>query len=224
MPARNHSHDNLPSDPDLSFEIALWQEGWQAVAGIDEAGRGALAGPVAAAAIILPADPYLNRMLSGVRDSKQMTPLARMHWAIRLKEIALAWGIGYASSDEIDAIGIVPATRLAALRAVQQLKPQPEHLLIDYLSLPEISLPQTSLVKGDARCYSIAAASILAKTSRDQLCNDLDSQYPGYGFSQHKGYGTRLHLAALAQLGPAPVHRQSFAPIAFYYRREGGER
>lgn len=153
-----------------------------------------------------------------------MTPLARMHWAIRLKEIALAWGIGYASSDEIDAIGIVPATRLAALRAVQQLKPQPEHLLIDYLSLPEISLPQTSLVKGDARCYSIAAASILAKTSRDQLCNDLDSQYPGYGFSQHKGYGTRLHLAALAQLGPAPVHRQSFAPIAFYYRREGGER
>jgi ribonuclease HII len=163
-------------------------------------------------------------MLSGVRDSKQMTPLARTHWAIRLKEIALAWGIGFSSSDEIDAIGIVPATRLAAMRAVQQLKPQPEYLLIDYLNLPEISLPQTSLVKGDARCYSIAAASILAKTSRDQLCNDLDRQYPDYGFSQHKGYGTRLHLAALAQLGPAPVHRRSFAPLTSYYGREGGKR
>lgn len=224
MPAHNHSHEDLPSDPDLSFEIALWQQGRQAVAGIDEAGRGALAGPVTAAAIILPADPYMSQQLNGVRDSKQMTQLARTRWAIRLKEIALAWGVGFASPAEIDAIGIVPATRLAALRAVQQLKPQPEHLLIDYLSLPEISLPQTSLVKGDARCYSIAAASILAKTSRDQLCHELDSQYPGYGFSQHKGYGTRLHLAALRRLGPAPVHRRSFAPIASHLGLEEGNR
>jgi ribonuclease HII len=224
MPAPNHSLDKLPKHPDLSFEIALWQQGWQAIAGIDEAGRGALAGPVAAAAIILPADPYLSQQLSGVQDSKQMTQMARARWAIRLKEIALAWGVGFASSDEIDAIGIVPATRLAALRAVQQLRPQPEHLLIDYLSLPDISMPQTSLVKGDARCYSIAAASILAKTSRDQLCYELDSQYPGYGFSQHKGYGTRLHLAALRRLGPAPVHRQSFAPIASCVRHEGENR
>ena len=219
MPAHNFIHYTLPSAPDLSFEKALWQQGTQAVAGIDEAGRGALAGPVAAAAIILPADPDLSQVLTGVRDSKQMTHLARARWAIRLKEIALSWGVGFASSDEIDEIGIVPATRLAALRAVEQLRPIPEHLLIDYLSLPEISIPQTSLVKGDARCYSIAAASILAKTSRDKLCHELDIQYPGYGFSQHKGYGTSAHLVALTRLGPAPVHRRSFAPIAGYMER-----
>jgi ribonuclease HII len=216
MPGRNPIHYTLPPAPDLSFETRLWLQGVQAVAGIDEAGRGALAGPVAAAAIILPADPDLSQQLTGVKDSKQMTPLARTRWAIRLKEIALTWGVGFASAEEIDAIGILPATCLAARRAVEQLKPPPEHLLIDYIRLPEISIPQTSLVKGDARCTSIAAASILAKTSRDLTCNELDERYPGYGFRQHKGYGTAAHLAALQRLGPAPVHRRSFAPIARY--------
>jgi ribonuclease HII len=214
MPARTRANGNLPFDPDLSYEIALWLQGRQVIAGIDEAGRGALAGPVAAAAIILPVDPNLSLSLHGVRDSKQMTRLARARWAIRLKEIALAWGVGFASPDEIDAIGILPATRMAARRAVEQLSLQPEYLLIDYLSLPEIPIPQTSLVKGDARCYSIAAASILAKTTRDHFCDELASQYPGYGFDLHKGYGTRFHLEALARLGPAPVHRRSFAPVA----------
>jgi ribonuclease HII len=216
MPARNHIHYTPPPAPDLSFETELWMAGIKAVAGIDEAGRGALAGPVAAAALILPAKPGLAPLLTGVRDSKQMTPLARTRWASRLKEIALSWGVGFASAEEIDAIGIVPATCLAAQRAVEQLRPQPEHLLIDYLHLPDTTLPQTSLVKGDARCTSIAAASILAKTSRDLLCHELDIQYPGYGFSQHKGYGTAAHLAALTRLGPAPVHRRSFAPITGY--------
>lgn len=219
MPARRATHCTPPPAPDLSFETALWQQGKQAVAGIDEAGRGALAGPVAAAAIILPADPNLSQLLTGVKDSKQMTHLARSRWAIRLKEIALSWGVGFASSDEIDAIGIVPATCLAARRAVEQLRLTPEHLLIDYLSLPDIPIPQTSLVKGDARCYSIAAASILAKTSRDILCCELDYQYPGYGFSQHKGYGTAAHLSALTRLGPTNVHRRSFSPIAGYLER-----
>jgi len=223
MPSNKPINYSLPSAPDLSFEITLWGQGTHAIAGIDEAGRGALAGPVAAAAIILPADPHLSQALTGVQDSKQMTPLARARWSIRLKEIAQSWGVGFASSDEIDEIGIVPATCLAARRAVEQLNPQPEHLLIDYLSLTGISIPQTSLVKGDARCYSIAAASILAKTSRDQLCQEMDNQYPGYGFSQHKGYGTSAHLAALSHLGPAPVHRRSFAPIAGYLERVRGE-
>jgi ribonuclease HII len=214
MPARRATYYTPPPTPDLSFETALWQQGRRAVAGIDEAGRGALAGPVAAAAIILPADPNLSQLLTGVQDSKQMTHLARSRWAIRLKEIALSWGVGFASSDEIDEIGIVPATCLAARRAVEQLRLVPEHLLIDYLSLPDIPIPQTSLVKGDARCYSIAAASILAKTSRDSLCCELDNQHPGYGFSRHKGYGTAAHLSALTRLGPTNIHRRSFAPIA----------
>jgi ribonuclease HII len=223
MPASNPTHLTLPLTPDLSFETVLWQQGKQAVAGIDEAGRGALAGPVSAAAIILPTEPGLGQVLAGVRDSKQMTPQSRNHWAIRLKEIALAWGVGYASPDEIDALGIVPATCLAARRAVEQLCLIPEHLLIDYLSLPGIYIPQTSLVKGDTRCYSIAAASILAKTSRDQLCAELDNLYPGYGFRQHKGYGTATHLEALKSLGPAPIHRRSFAPIKGYLQSSGGK-
>jgi ribonuclease HII len=222
MPKRNTIRFTFPSAPDLSFETALWRQGRQAVAGIDEAGRGALAGPVSAAAIILPADLSLGQVLTGVRDSKQMTPGSRFRWAVRLKEIALAWGVGYASPDEIDTLGIVPATCLAARRAVEQLSLIPEHLLIDYLRLPELDIPQTSLVKGDARCYSIAAASILAKTSRDQLCYELDNQYPGYGFGKHKGYGTAAHLEALKSLGPAPVHRRSFAPITGYRQSSGG--
>ncbi len=216
MPGRSRTPFTLPPAPDLSFETELWLAGKQAVAGIDEAGRGALAGPVAAAAIILPANPGIESLLTGVQDSKQMTPLARTHWASRLREIALAWGVGFASAGEIDEMGIVPATCLAARRALEQLKPQPDHLLIDYLDLPETTIPQTSLVKGDARCTSIAAASILAKTSRDLLCNELELQYPGYGFSQHKGYGTAAHLAALSRLGIAPIHRRSFAPIVHY--------
>jgi ribonuclease HII len=200
----------LPAAPDLSFEMALWGAGVWRVAGIDEAGRGALAGPVSAAAIILPAQPALQAALSGVRDSKQMTPAARDYWAERLRQSALSFGVGFASAQEIDEIGIVPATRLAVQRALEQLELEPGHLLVDFLALPEISLPQTALVKGDARSLSIASASVLAKTARDALMRQLDEQYPGYGLAKHKGYGTQMHRQALERLGLSPIHRRSF--------------
>jgi ribonuclease HII len=200
----------IPASPDLNFEQALWSQGVQIVAGIDEAGRGALAGPVAAGVVILPARQGLLAQLSGVRDSKQMTPDQRGEWAQKLRLIALAWGVGLASASEIDAFGIVPATRLAARRALQQLTIQPQHLLLDFLQLPEVQLPQTPLVKGDQRSLSIAAASILAKTCRDGLLCDYNRQYPGYGFATHKGYGTAAHRLAMQRLGLSPIHRRSF--------------
>jgi ribonuclease HII len=127
-------------------------------------------------------------------------------------EVCLVWGVGFASVEEIDTLGIAPATRLAVCRAVQALGVQPEHLLVDFLKLPELRIAQTPLVKGDARSLSIAAASILAKTRRDALLCELETQYPGYGLAQHKGYATEAHLEALERLGPSPIHRRSFAP------------
>lgn len=203
----------IPAWPDLSFEQELWSAGLQYVAGIDEAGRGALAGPVAAAAVILPANPAVAAQLKGVRDSKEMTPAGRELWAGRISAVALACGVGYASNQEIDSLGIVPATRLAVQRAVDCLTIPPQHLLVDYLDLPGCALPQTALVKGDARALSIAAASVLAKTGRDARLRLLDLDYPGYGFGAHKGYGTAGHLAAIHRLGPSPIHRLSFAPL-----------
>jgi ribonuclease HII len=200
----------IPSAPDLCFETALWERNIHRVAGIDEAGRGALAGPVAAAVVILPVDSGLCQVLNGVRDSKQMTPAARQKWSQRLRQLSLDFGIGFASHQEIDDLGIVPATRLAIRRALEFLALRPQHLLVDYLDLPEIPIPQTKLVKGDARSLSIACASILAKTARDERMCSLDEQYPCYGFAQHKGYGTLSHRRTLATLGPSPVHRRSF--------------
>ena len=208
--SRKFDLSQLPPAPDLAFEAALWQEGVLRVAGIDEVGRGALAGPVCAAALVLPVQNDLQLTLRGVRDSKQMTPAAREHWAVRLCETALAWGVGFASAQEIDQIGIVPATRLAVRRALAQLAFEPQHLLVDYLELPEVSLPQTALVKGDARSLSIAGASVLAKTARDGLMRQLDEQYPGYGLAVNKGYGTLAHRQALARLGMSAIHRRSF--------------
>ena len=199
--------------PDLDFELALWEAGCTRVAGIDEAGRGALAGPVAAAAVILPADPAVRQVLSGVRDSKQMTPRQRSYWAQVIRQTAVTYAVGYADCQEIDTLGIVPATRLAVLRALQALTLAPQHLLLDWLLLPECDLPQTSLAKGDQRVLSIAAASVLAKTGRDCLLQELDAAYPGYGLKDHKGYGTAHHLASLQHLGPSPLHRLTFSPM-----------
>ncbi len=201
----------LPLSPDLSFELELWSKNLQIIAGIDEAGRGALAGDVAAAAVILPQNMALLQVLSGVRDSKQMTPAQREHWAVVIKREATGWGIGFASNLEIDALGIAPATRLAIIRALDALSIPPQHLLVDYIQLPECTLPQTPLVKGDARCLSIAAASVLAKTARDDLMRRYDGQYPGYGFARHKGYGTASHRLAIEQMGASSLHRKSFA-------------
>jgi ribonuclease HII len=201
----------LPPEPDLSFELGLWKAGLTAVAGIDEAGRGALAGPVAAAAVVLPPETGIVKCLKGVRDSKQMSPNQREIARNIILKYAVTWGVGFSSAEEIDQMGILPATRLAACRALETLIPPPAHLLLDYLFLPEIPLPQTALVKGDCRSLSIAAASILAKTSRDALLCELELAYPGYGFASHKGYGTLAHRAALQRLGVSPVHRLSFA-------------
>jgi len=199
--------------PNLSAETVLWGLDFHFPAGVDEAGRGAWAGPVSAAAVILPAGPHIQESLSGVRDSKQMTPRERGIWAEIIMQKALTWSVAFASSNEIDYLGILPATRLAMSRAIFQLTPVPEHLLIDAVRLPEVSIPQTSLIKGDSLVLSIAAASVLAKTFRDGLMLDLDREFPVYGFARHKGYGTMVHQQALAEYGPCPEHRFSYAPV-----------
>ncbi len=211
---RHFDPAEIPPTPDLRFENRLWARGLTRVAGLDEAGRGAWAGPVSAGAVILPASAEIAARLCDVRDSKQMTPAERACWAEIIRKQALAWGVGFASNREIDEIGIVPATRLAMARALAGLGVPAEHLLIDALRLPEIPLPQTPLIKGDARSLSIAAASVLAKTARDALMVQLDAQYPDYGFARHKGYGTAYHWEMLQQAGPCAIHRFSFAPIS----------
>jgi len=199
-------------NPDTFFESQLWKSGLLHVAGFDEAGRGALAGPVAVGAVILPDNkPLLSRALAGVRDSKQMTPLERETLSPRIKEVALTWSVAFASAAEIDSQGIVCATRVAALRALNGLLFFPQYLLTDFrLELPQLDISQTALVKGDALCLSIAAASVLAKTARDELMCELDMHYQGYGLGRHKGYGTQAHRSALLRLGNSPIHRKSF--------------
>src|SRR6266498_3321651 len=200
-------------NPNTFFESELWKSGLLHVAGMDEAGRGALAGPVAVGAVILPnKKTFLSRALAGVRDSKQMTPLERDSLAPRIKETALTWSVAFASADEIDSQGIVCATRLAALRALNGLSLFPQYLLTDFrLELPQLDISQTALVKGDVLCLSIAAASVLAKTVRDELMCKLDMQYQGYGLGKHKGYGTQAHRSALELLGYSYIHRKTFA-------------
>ena len=199
--------------PNMRQERALIRQGHVLVAGIDEAGRGAWAGPVVAAAVILPGGASRLATLRGVRDSKLLSPIQREALSPAIREKALAVGIGMASHEEIDAMGIVPATRLAMRRAVEQLAPAPDALLIDALRLPDVLLPQRVMFHADTLCLSVAAASIVAKVTRDRLMMELDTQYPGYGFARHKGYGTRLHQQALAQLGPSAVHRMTFEPV-----------
>ncbi len=198
--------------PTFAEEKILEAQGYQRIAGIDEVGRGALTGPVVAAAVILPCHldaPWLNL----VRDSKQLNPARRQLLSSHIREIAVAIGIGMASHEVIDARGIVRATRLAMKLAIDQLSPPPESLLIDYMSLPEVPLPQKGIKGGDSLCFSIACATIIATVARDQLMVALDRAYPGYGLAYHKGYGTREHLSCLCRLGPSPIHRQSFRPV-----------
>ena len=201
----------MTSSPNLYHEKKLWLL-YPHIAGLDEAGRGALAGPVCVGAVILPSgNARLLSHLKGVRDSKQLTPLKRERLAPRIKDIALTWGIGFSSAKEIDDLGIVPATRLAAARALESLSLFPDFLLTDFrLELPELDISQAALVKGDQRSLSIAAASILAKTARDELMMTLHSQHIQYNFAKHKGYGTLSHRQAIEQLGFSPVHRKTF--------------
>ncbi|MEA3327297.1 MAG: ribonuclease HII [Chloroflexota bacterium] len=217
-PRKRFDRSLLPERPDLTFERNLWDEGLCFVAGVDEAGRGALAGPVAAGAVVLPSDfSNLAERLKGVKDSKVMTAKDRDVWALAIKDIAVDWGVGFASADEIDRIGIVPATYLAVKHALAQVKCSVEHILVDYLTLPEVRVAQTPLVKGDARSLSIASAAVLAKTSRDALLVQMDEEFPGYGFASNKGYATKAHRTSIRKLGPCEQHRRSFSPIMAYY-------
>ncbi|MDH7489438.1 MAG: ribonuclease HII [Anaerolineae bacterium] len=200
--------------PTLTEEQALLAAGYRVIAGLDEAGRGTWAGPVAAAAVVLPLDSA-DRLaaLEGVCDSKMLHPHRREELEARIAEAAVAVGFGLASAQEIDDLGILPATRLAMRRAIANLGIPAEFLLIDAVKLPQEKTHQKSIVRGDALCFSVAAASIVAKVRRDRLMAELDALYPGYGFARHKGYGTAQHLAALRALGPCPIHRRTFAPV-----------
>lgn len=193
----------------LFTERALWGAGFALVAGVDEVGMGPLAGPVVAAAVILPVDVAID----GVVDSKKVPKAKRETLADLIHGSALGVGIGLVDVDEIDAINIYQAGLLAMRRAVEALPVVPNHLLIDARRIPECAIQQTCVDDGDATVYSIAAASIVAKVHRDRLMRELDERYPGYGFAAHAGYATAAHLSALRSLGPSPVHRKSFAPV-----------
>lgn len=194
-------------------EVNLWEiektwadRGFHAICGIDEAGRGPLAGPVCAAAVILPE----GLEIPGLNDSKKLTDKKRRELFPIIEEQALAYGIGWASQEEIDDINILQATFLAMSRAVEQLKIRPDLALVDGNRAPTLDLPVETVVKGDSLSASIAAASVLAKVSRDDVMLRMAEEYPGYGFEVHKGYGTKAHYEALRTFGPSPIHRRTF--------------
>ena len=201
----------------FKFERSLWQSGCQRLAGVDEAGRGPLAGPVVAAAAVLPSrwlEDGLPKELEGLNDSKQLTPAQRERFFARLTaDPEVGFGVARVDSDQVDRINILQATYRAMSEALAQLRPAPDHILVDGRHVKVLRFPQTALVKGDSLSYSIAAASVLAKVTRDRMMEAFDRAYPVYGFGAHKGYGTPQHLAAIEEHGPCPIHRRSFAPF-----------
>jgi ribonuclease HII len=206
------------TSPDrLHHERLLWGQGVQLVAGVDEAGRGPLAGPVVAAAVILPAhwrQGGAPKDLRELNDSKQLTETQREEFfGLLVAHLEIQRGIAIVDALTIDRINILQATHRAMNEALAQLRPQPQHALVDGRPVNTIRMAQTALVKGDSLSYSIAAASVLAKVTRDRMMLDYERQYPGYGFAEHKGYGTPQHLAAITELGPCAIHRKSFAPL-----------
>lgn len=194
----------------LRFERALWARGILRVAGVDEVGVGPLAGPLVAAAVILPREMPLR----GVDDSKKLSPPVRTRLAAAIREAALAVGLGIVAPDEVDRLNTFWASIEAMRRAIAALPEPAEHLLLDARRIPELALPQDAIVKGDRRSYSIAAASIIAKVERDAMMDALDTLYPQYGFAHHRGYATRAHLDALDRHGACPIHRRSFLPVS----------
>ncbi len=201
--------------PDLSLESGLHRRGIQFVAGVDEAGRGPLAGPVVAAAVILPpdltgAEPWLQYL----DDSKKLSHARRERAVEIVQQHAVAVGVGMVGPEDIDAMGIGRAALAAMLRAVGQLPIEPGHLLLDYIYVRDCPFTYDTIVKGDSRSYSIAAASNVAKVARDKLMVEAGETYPGYNFARHKGYPTKAHVQSLRELGPCPIHRRSFAPVA----------
>ena len=201
--------ERLRLDSMLNFERVLWKSGVRAIAGVDEAGTGPLAGPVVAAAVVFPP----NTEIAGIDDSKQLDAETRSALAAVIRGAASAVAVGFADVGEIDEINIYQAALLAMRRAVEALPSAPDHLLIDARAIPGVAIPQNSFSKGDGINFSIAAASIIAKTHRDRLMEALEEKYPGYGFTRHKGYGTPEHQDAIRRLGPSPVHRLSFGLI-----------
>ena len=196
----------------LAYEKECYARGMELIAGVDEVGRGPLAGPVVAAAVILPK----ACKIPGLNDSKKIPKSKHKEIYEVVLQVAIAIGIGVKDNQVIDQVNIYEATKLAMMEAIGQLDPQPQHLLIDAMKL-DLSIPQTSIIKGDANSLSIAAASIVAKVTRDQMMEDLDQLYPGYDFSQNAGYGTANHLAGLHKLGVTPIHRRSFEPVKSMY-------
>ena len=201
----------------LAFERNARSAGYARIAGLDEAGRGPLAGPVVAAAVVLPPDLFIT----GVTDSKQVPEPERERLYDEIRGQALCFGIGIVDELTIDEVNIYQATIIAMERALQALSPQPDYLLLDAMTLSRISIPQKSLIKGDCRSHSIAAASILAKVTRDRLMRDLHKKFPQYNFEKHKGYGTKEHLALIQKYGPCDAHRKSFNPVAAMLRGAG---
>jgi ribonuclease HII len=197
--------------PNLREEKALWETGFKLVCGVDEVGRGCLAGPVAAGAVILPADCERQK-LKEIRDSKLLTPPERERLAVRIKRVAVCTGVGLVPPRVIDSIGILNATKLAMKKAIGSLACRPQSVLIDYLTLPDFDLPQKGVEDGDTMCLSIACASIVAKVARDAIMVKFDRIYPGYNLAGNKGYGTEEHVDRLEELGPSPIHRRSFHP------------
>lgn len=196
--------------PTADEEMALLALGYRVIAGTDEVGRGALAGPVVAAAVILPF-PLDGTLWDEVRDSKELPPRQREYLCQRIREVAVGVGVGVVGPEAIDSDGILPATRQAMAEAVAALSPAPQFLLADWIKLPGLVIPYRPLVKGDKRCLSIACASIVAKVARDDIMRGMDRLYPGYGFARHKGYGTPHHQRCILERGYCPIHRRTFA-------------
>ncbi len=196
----------------IRWEQQALAEGYACLAGMDEAGRGALAGPVVAAAVILD----FVHPIDGVYDSKQLPPRVRAELAEAIKARARAWAVGVSAPAVVDQVNVVRATHLAMREALDRLDTRPDLILVDGRAVPTLNCPHRAIVGGDAQSYLIGAASIIAKVERDALMVALDAQYPGYGFAQHKGYPTVAHRQALTQLGPCPAHRRSFAPVRLW--------
>lgn len=209
MPHQGELFSAAPLDDNLSFEKSAYTNGFFHVAGIDEAGRGPLAGPVMAAAVILP----VGVTIIGVDDSKKLTPDKREKLFDIIMTQALSVGIGIMTPADIDRINILQATRRAMLAAVLNLSQPPDYLLIDGISTIDSMIPQKTIKKGDSLSLSIAAASIIAKVTRDRFMIEMDVKYPGYGFAGHKGYGSAAHMEAIKKLGPSPIHRLTFGGV-----------
>lgn len=207
----------IPYKPTFNEENELLSQGFCLIAGVDEAGRGCLAGPVVAAAVIFP-HQVNGSWTEQVLDSKLLSAKKREYLLGFIREAAISIGVGCISHDVIDEINILQATKLAMKHAIGQLVPQPDTLLIDFIKLPDVPFPQKCIIHGDGLCFSIACASIIAKVSRDRMMDELDEKYPGYGLCEHKGYCTAGHISNLNRLGPSPIHRRTFEPIKRMYQ------